>query len=191
MKDLWTAERSGVLRRFGKISVLVGLVTALIAVITSCSSEGAGSDEGKTRTRVGQVSVQYPDDWVTSPAAERPSGWDWAAQNGSGGTGTVQLAVDGDYSALDVDFAAATLLGAAQVGSYPNFALRERASIEVSGATKAVRLDFSYRVGTVDYLATWVVARGNGTRTVVVQISGRKPLADELIAATINGMEVS
>jgi len=155
-----------------------GLAVALLGGCSLISSPTPGS-----RAEVGQVSVRYPKGWAVLAAADRPTGWDWAAQDQAG---TAQVAMDGDYSALDVDFTVASLLAGAQVGSYPDFALAERSAVDVDGA----RVDFGYQVADVDYQAAWVVARGDGSRTVVVQVSGRKPLSSDLVTATIEGMEV-
>lgn len=166
------------------------LLVASVAVVAACGLVGAPDPAGTTKATVGAVTVHYPDGWAVLPAADRPQGWAWAAQDRPGTAGTVQVAVNGDFSALDVDFATASLLSGAQIGTYQDFTPQAGREIEVHGADRALRTDFGYRVDKVAYQASWLVARGDGPRTVAVQVSGREPVDEKLIATVIDGMDL-
>jgi hypothetical protein len=167
--------------------------TAGVLVLAACSAlpgSGGGSDDA--RATVGQVDVAYPKGWTVLGDSQRPEGWDWAAQDVPGDTAGAQLAVDGDYSALDVGFSVANLMAAAQVGTLPEFAVSNQEPVKISGAGTATRVDFTYRADGADFRGVWVVARSAkpGTRTVVVQLTGRAPVDDALVSQVIDGMEV-
>jgi hypothetical protein len=188
--DLFVSTTAGARcrRQFSAVAVTAGLL-----LLAACSAgPGSGNEPGSITATVGRVEVAYPKGWVVLGAGERPQGWDWAAQNAGGDAAQAQVAVDGDYSALDVDFSSANLLAAAQVGSLPGFAVQNRDPVTVSGAGTATRIDFTYRTDGGDFRGVWVVARSatTGAHTVVVQVTGKAPVDDALVSSVIDGMTI-
>ena len=117
-------------------------VSASTVLLAGCGLIGGGSGPaGTTKATVGDLTVHYPDGWTVLQGGDKPAGWDWAAQDRAGQSGTAQLAVDGDHSAQSVDISVAQLLASAQVGSYPRFALQAQRPVEVKGADKAMRIE--------------------------------------------------
>jgi hypothetical protein len=175
------------------------LAAAALAALMALTALNGGSDSpsvppGSKEHTVGWAQVAYPRGWTVLTADQRPQGWDWAAQTpdptpAAGASPGPQIAVDGDFSRLrDVQMSAAGLLAGAQVGGLPNFAVVDQGPVDVHGAQEAVRIRFTYRTNGTEYEGVWLVARAKDTRTVAVQVTGRRPLSDQLSDQTLAGL---
>lgn len=154
-------------------------VIAMVAVLTGCTSQGAGGGEEIT---VGQLSVTVPEGWTEESAS---GNWDQKFV-GDG----IELQVSGSFSKdpnASTAFSRLDLPATTQLTDYSQTKALEDA--EVEGADSSVRADFTYTEEGTRMEGIWVIAgQWPYPSTAAVALSGESLDSTE-VKAVLDSIE--